>query len=85
MTLSLFIATLFYVALKAFQQRNVSGGHYLPLIPTSYGMAAYEVFIVSAIVAADDKVAAVVAMGTGGWVGCMIAVYLHKRLFKCKK
>jgi hypothetical protein len=78
--ISLFLATLVYVALKAFQQKNVAGNHYLPVVPVSYGMAACEAFTIYTV-AQDFSIANILAVGTGASIGCLIAMYWHERLF----
>ena len=77
----LFGTSLAYVGLKAFQQLNVAGGHYLPVIPVSFGMAFCEAFTIYTV-AQGFHWANVAAIGAGAAVGCILAMYLHGRLFK---
>jgi len=76
-----FGATLVRVFARAFQQLNVTRGHYLPIIPTSYVMGFLEVIIVSLIVMEGFSWPLVFAIGTGGWTGAILAMCLHSRIF----
>jgi hypothetical protein len=76
----LFCNSFGYVFLKAWQQQNVIGRHYLWLGPVSYGMALTEVYGVSAYVGSDSKAIAALAIGTGAWMGCVLAMKFHERL-----
>jgi hypothetical protein len=79
--LFLFLNSFCYVALKAVQQLNVVGQYYLWLGPVSLGMAFCEVYGVTAFVAAPDhKPLAALAIGSGAWLGCVVAMRLHGRL-----
>lgn len=79
------IAYFIFVFFKAFQQRNVMGMHYRWVMPVSYAMATTEVFIIS-LVAIEarhglswDLLWFALTIGTGGGVGAMLAMYLHKK------
>jgi hypothetical protein len=77
----LFCNSFGYVFLKAWQQQNVIGRHYLWLGPVSLGMAVCEVYGVSAYVEnPDGKMQAAIAIGTGAWLGCVLAMKFHERL-----
>ena len=81
MTLYLLGTSFSYVFLKAMQQLNVTGGHYLPVIPVSFGMALCEAFTIFTV-AQGFHWQNVAAIGTGASVGCMVAMYLHNRIFR---
>jgi formate-dependent nitrite reductase membrane component NrfD len=74
----LFCNSFGYVALKAIQQKNVTGDHYFWLGPVSLGMAFGEVFGVTAVISnPDHKVLAALAIGSGAWLGCVCAMKSH--------
>jgi len=80
--LEMFVACYLYVLLRAFQQRNVAFDNYGWVIPTSYGMAMLDVFIVAFVAHLGWSVSVVVANGTGGCLGAISAMWLHKRWVK---
>ncbi len=71
-----------FVFLKAFQQRNVAFDHYLPVIPISLLMALSEVYVISVIVRVGYDMPTVLAIGTGSGIGALLAMVLHKHMFK---
>jgi len=80
------IAYFVFVFFKAFQQRNVAFMHYHWVMPISYVMSLSEVFIISvvAIRAASgapfwEMVRIGVAIGTGGGLGAICAMWLHHK------
>lgn len=73
-------ATAALVFLRAFQQQNVIGGHYLAATLTSYGMAAAEIAVVLSVV--EHGWDAVAWIGTGGAIGVTLAMATHRRLFR---
>jgi hypothetical protein len=82
----LMLVSFGYVFLKAMQQRNVVGNHFLFLGPVSYGMALCEVYGISAWVQhPEQKLLAVGAIGTGAWLGCVLAMKLHNKLFATRQ
>jgi hypothetical protein len=81
------IASFVYVGLKAGQQLNVVHHRIAWVIPTSYGMAACEVFItgyiaVSAVNAVGVWEQAVLAfeIGTGAGLGAVASMLFHKKM-----
>ena len=79
---NLFAVNFVYIALKAFQQKNVAGNQYLPVIPTSLCMAACEVFTVYAVATSGFHLQNIVAVGLGGGMGAMTAMLVHSRIYK---
>ena len=75
------VAMYVFVALKAWQTRNVAGLEYWPVIPTSLLMALGEVYVISVIVRVGYDLTIVLAIGLGAGLGCMTAMYLHQRIF----
>lgn len=78
----LFLANFVFIFMKAFQQRNVSGAHYFAILPTSFALAATEVYIIVQVVAKGIDLGAVLALGLAGGLGSMTAVFFHRRIFK---
>jgi hypothetical protein len=88
--LSLFGATLALVATRAFQQLNVFKHRWLLIPPTSYIFATTELWLflnvvgVATILGEEPSFQVVlyagVAMGTGGWMGCFLAMWLQGKL-----
>ncbi len=85
----IFFIGFFKVAARAFQQKNVMMDQWLSIIPTSYIMAVLEVAMigVSAIEIINDgwwsMIPIAISYGTGGWIGCWFAIWLHKKVHKC--
>ncbi len=77
--LALFLASFVFVFLKAFQQRSVAFDHYKWIMPTSFAMAAMEVYVIAAIVTTGYSVWAVASMGLGGGLGCLLSMYIHRK------
>ena len=75
------LAMFLFVFLKAFQQRNVAGSHYLPVVPTSVAMAITEVYIIAIIVRVGYDPLLVACIGTGSGLGCLLAMHLHDKIF----
>jgi hypothetical protein len=74
------IASMALVFLRAWQQQNVTGGHYISAIFTSYGIAAADVVVVLSVV--KYGMVAIPYIGTGGAVGVTAAMILHRRIFR---
>jgi len=72
-------ATFARVFCRAIQQKNVIGGHYYAVIPVSYVMGALEIWIVTVIVVEGFSLLLVLSIGTGGWIGAVLAMYLHNK------
>ena len=84
-----FLASFTYVALKAFQQLNVMHHRIGWVIPISYGMAVCEFFLVGFIAVSTihattelDKIVLIFQIGTGGAVGAIASMVLHKKMRK---
>lgn len=76
-------ATFSLVFLRAIQQQNVIGGHYLAATLTSFAMAGAEVAMVLQVVA--HTWAAVPWIGAGGALGVTAAMGAHRRLIGKKR
>ena len=82
----------FSVFAKAFQQRNVAFMNYKLAIPTSYVLAICDMAVFSLVAwnvtQAEGLLEAILqmalmvfAVGTGGALGSVLAMYLHHRFF----
>lgn len=74
-----FSASFVFVGLKAAQQLNVVHDRYLLILPTSFLMAMCEVYVVSQA-AMSGWGWIVIPIGLGSGLGCLLAMYLHKKL-----
>lgn len=74
-----FIASFFYVGAKSTQQLNVVHRKYVWILPTSWIMAALEVFVVASI-ARDPSWWLIFWVGLGSGLGSLVATWLHHRL-----
>ena len=75
-----FIASFFFIALRAFQQRNVIHDNFLWVVPTSILMAATEAIVFVNIAKQGWQLPLVLAVGVGSGLGCVTAMYIHKRV-----
>lgn len=77
------LSTLFTAALvflRAFQQQNVIGAHYLSAIVTSYTIAFAEIGVVLMMV--EYQWASAPYIGSGGAIGVTLAMITHRKIFK---
>lgn len=74
-----FLASFCFIGLKALQQRQVVHDEYLFIVPTSMLMAACEVFVVHNIAVTGWTIELVAVVGLGSGIGCISAMFLHKR------
>lgn len=79
------VASLIFVFLKAFQQRNVAFMHYGAVMPTSMLMAATEVYVIGSVATSGWHWPLVIAIGAGAGAGAMGAMWLHHRMFAKEK
>ena len=79
--LTLFAAMFGMVALRAFQQLNVMHHRLKWVAPVSYGLAFFEVVVITHV-APQEAVwwGATLALGTGGGLGCFFSMWLHRKL-----
>ena len=76
------LAMFGFVFLKAFQQRNVAFDHYGWILPTSMLMATAEVYVIAVIVRVGYDPLLVISVGCGGGLGCLLAMVVHRRMFR---
>ena len=72
------LAAALAIFLRAIQQQNVIGGHYLAACLTSYGIALADVLVVLRVI--DDGASSILEIGTGGAIGVCLAMWMHKRV-----
>jgi len=82
--LAAFAASVAFIFLKAFQQRNVTFDNYRWVMPTSLGMAVCEVYVVANIAKLGWHLPLVVVVGLGSGLGAVCAMYAHHRWVKHK-
>jgi len=78
----LFLTSFCFIFLKAFQQRNVAFDKYAWIMPTSYGLAMMEIFLIAEVAKAGWGIILVLVIGTGSGLGALLAALLHKRMFE---
>lgn len=71
------------VFLKVFQQKNIIGDHIKTAAFTSYAIAAFDVSGILLVVKGGWLM--ILPLGTGGAIGVVCSVYLHRRVFGGKK
>lgn len=76
------LAMFLFVGLKAFQQRNVGGLHYWPIVPISVLMVASEAYVIVAIASRGWDLVFILVVGSAAGLGSIIAMYLHTRIFR---
>lgn len=81
----LFAASFGSVALKAFQQLSVIHERHFLIPPVSYGMALFDVLIISQVafstmVNGESVWMIALVTGTGGWLGCFGSMAVHRRV-----
>lgn len=81
-TLSLiFVLSFGGVFFRAFQQRNVMGLHYLPILPCSIFMEGFKLLAIYLVVT-EFTVPNVLAAGLGGGLGAMVSMWVHNKVFR---
>lgn len=78
--LGIFLANFGFIFLKAFQQLNVTKGHYGWVLPTSMTMALAEVFVIFSVASEGFTPTTVLSCGLGGGLGAMLSMFIHKRI-----
>jgi hypothetical protein len=83
--LALFAATFVYVLLRALQQRNVAFDSYRWIPPVAFGMAAVDAFLIVTVAQSGWSWQIVIANGAAGALGCLAAMWIHKRFVSEQK
>lgn len=77
------LTTFSLAFVKAFQSKNIVGGHYKAAFTTSWLVTSCEVAAVSFVVHLGWT--ALFSAGIGGAFGTIVAMTFHDRLFKLKR
>jgi hypothetical protein len=80
LALAVFVVYFCYVFLRAFQQQNVIHANWLMVAPISMAMAFGDAYIISAV--AEHGLKLWWAMGIGGFTGCWVSMWAHRKYFK---
>ena len=78
--MTIVLATFIVVFGRAIQQMNVIGGHYIPAVITPYFIAVGEVLVILLVV--DTGWTAIPLVGTGGAVGAVSAMWIHRKIWR---
>lgn len=79
------LANFVYIFLKAFQNKNVIGGHYGLASITNMFLVATEMFVMGSIALAAvtggflPLLYTFIALSIGGGAGCVTAMYIHTK------
>jgi hypothetical protein len=79
--LTVFLASFAFIFLKAFQQRNVAFDNYGWVLPTSFGLALTEVYVIANVAKNGFTLPLALTMGLASGIGALTAMVLHKRGF----
>ena len=81
--LAIFAVSFTFIFLKAWQQLNVVHHQLLWVMPTSFALAACEVYLVFHMARAGvDWI--VLPLGLGAGLGCLLSMMLHRRMMRRK-
>jgi len=76
------LASAGYVSFRSMQVINITNNQWWMILPTSLCIALCEVYVIHMIATSDlDKVWLVLSTGTGGAIGCFVAMWVS-RIFK---
>lgn len=82
----LFLSNFIFIFLKAAQQKNINGNHYIAVLPTSFVMAFAEVYIIAVIASSAVNgsldITEITAIALGGGFGCIASMWSHGKIFK---
>ena len=77
---TIFAANFVFIFLKAFQQRNVAFDNYGMVLPTSFGLALTEVYVIANVAKLGFTLPIVATVGLAAGTGAYTAMVLHKRV-----
>lgn len=72
-------ANFLFIFLKAFQQRNVAFDNYKMVVPTSFGLALTEVYVIAKVAVLGFTLPLALTIGAAAGTGALSAMLLHKR------
>lgn len=73
-----FLASFFFIFLKAIQQQNITHAKYSWMVPTSMLMAGVELYVVATIAKSGYGWVAL-AVGLGAGFGAVVATWIHSK------
>lgn len=76
-SLTIFVASYIFIALKAFQQRHVIHNDWWWVPPTSMAMAFVEYYVIFKVAQQGYTLTLVIAGGAGAGLGALTAMFLH--------
>lgn len=76
---TIFAANFLFIFLKAFQQRNVAYDNYGWVLPTSFGLALTEVYVIASIAKSGFTFPIVLTIGLAAGTGAWTAMKIHRR------
>lgn len=79
---TLFAANFMFIALKAWQQRNVAFLQYGMVFIVSQMLAAVEVYVIWRVAHLGANLETIIPVGLGGGLGAVSAMYLTRGLNK---
>jgi hypothetical protein len=79
--LTAFCVSFVFIFLKAWQQQNVVHKQFIWVMPTSFGLAMCEFYLIGLVARTGDFTIAF-WMGTGAGLGAMLSMFLHGRMTK---
>lgn len=71
-------ANFLFIFLKAYQQRNVAFDNYGMVLPTSFGLALTEVYVIAKVAVLGFTVPLALTIGCAAGSGALCAMLLHK-------
>jgi hypothetical protein len=78
-------ANFLFIFLKAYQQRNVAFDNYVMVLPTSFGLALTEVYVIAKVAVLGFSLPLALLIGVAAGSGALLAMLLHKHYHMTKK
>lgn len=72
-------ANFLFIFLKAYQQRNVAFDNYGMVLPTSFGLAMTEVYVIAKVAVLGFTLPLALTIGVAAGSGALCAMLIHKR------
>jgi hypothetical protein len=77
--LTVAVANFGFIFLKAYQQRNVAFDNYGMVLPTSFGLALTEVYVIAKVAVLGFTLPLALTIGAAAGAGALCAMLVHKR------
>lgn len=72
-------ANFLFIFLKAYQQRNVAFDNYGMVLPTSFGLALTEVYVIAKVAVLGFTIPLALTIGVAAGSGAVCAMLIHRR------